>query len=134
MNIRICAELVSWVPGEGPCLATFFVKRYWQLLVLRIMTGISVGGTFPLVFSLVGDLFYVTQRANVAAGVQVNLYILSPLQGCKTPTKYNKRMSASRFRFQVFALYSCLNLLSVRKLQASVALGQGDCCCAAFKP
>ncbi|CAL8462663.1 g2196 [Coccomyxa elongata] len=57
--------------GEGPCLATFFVKRYWQLLVLRIMTGISVGGTFPLVFSLVGDLFYVTQRANVAAGVQV---------------------------------------------------------------
>lgn len=35
------------------------------------MTGISVGGTFPLVFSLVGDLFYVTQRANVAAGVQV---------------------------------------------------------------
>jgi MFS family permease len=57
--------------GEGPCLATFFVKRYWQLLVLRIMTGISVGGTFPLVFSLVGDLFYVTQRANVAAGVQL---------------------------------------------------------------
>lgn len=57
--------------GEGPCLATFFVKRYWQLLLLRIMTGISVGGTFPLVFSLVGDLFYVTQRANVAAGVQV---------------------------------------------------------------
>lgn len=39
--------------GEGPCLATFFVKRYWQLLMLRIMTGISVGGTFPLVFSLV---------------------------------------------------------------------------------
>ena len=39
--------------GEGPCLATFFVKRYWQLLVLRILTGISVGGTFPLVFSLV---------------------------------------------------------------------------------
>lgn len=47
------------------------MKRYWQLLLLRIMTGISVGGTFPLVFSLVGDLFYVTQRANVAAGVQV---------------------------------------------------------------
>lgn len=39
--------------GEGPCLATYFVRRYWQLLVLRILTGISVGGTFPLVFSLV---------------------------------------------------------------------------------
>lgn len=35
------------------------------------MTGISVGGTFPLVFSLIGDLFSVKQRANVAAGVQV---------------------------------------------------------------
>ena len=21
--------------GEGPCLATFFVRRYWQLLLLR---------------------------------------------------------------------------------------------------
>lgn len=62
---------LACIAGEGPCLATFFVKRYWQLLVLRIMTGISVGGTFPLVFSLVGDLFYVTQRANVAAGVQL---------------------------------------------------------------
>ena len=57
--------------GEGPCLATYFVRRYWQLLLLRVMTGISVGGTFPLVFSLIGDLFSVKQRANVAAGVQV---------------------------------------------------------------
>lgn len=52
-------------------MATYFVRRYWQLLLLRVMTGISVGGTFPLVFSLIGDLFSVKQRANVAAGVQV---------------------------------------------------------------
>ncbi|CAK0784876.1 hypothetical protein CVIRNUC_008081 [Coccomyxa viridis] len=57
--------------GEGPCLATYFVRRYWQLVLLRVLTGISVGGAFPLVFSLIGDLFSVKQRANVAAGVQV---------------------------------------------------------------
>ena len=57
--------------GEGPCLATYWVRRYWQLLVVRILTGISVGGTFPLVFSLVGDLFFPHQRAGVAAGIQL---------------------------------------------------------------
>lgn len=57
--------------GEGPCLATFFVSHYWQLLVLRVLTGISVGGTLPLVYSLVGDLFDVHKRATVAAGIQV---------------------------------------------------------------
>ena len=47
------------------------MRRYWQLVLLRVLTGISVGGAFPLVFSLIGDLFSVKQRANVAAGVQV---------------------------------------------------------------
>ena len=59
------------VAGEGPCLATYFVRHYWQLLLLRILTGISVGGTLPLVYSLVGDLFDVGMRAAVAAGIQV---------------------------------------------------------------
>ena len=57
--------------GEGPCLATYWVRRYWQLLLVRILTGISVGGCFPLVFSLVGDLFFTNQRAGVAAGIQL---------------------------------------------------------------
>ena len=39
--------------------------------MVRILTGISVGGTFPLVFSLVGDLFFPHQRAGVAAGIQL---------------------------------------------------------------
>lgn len=59
------------VAGEGPCLATYFVTEYWQLLMLRVMTGISMGGTIPLVYSLVGDLFHLHQRAAVAAGIQV---------------------------------------------------------------
>ena len=65
------AQAWQYCAGEGPCLATFWVRRYWQLLVLRTLTGISVGGALPLVLSLVGDLFFVTQRAQVAALVQV---------------------------------------------------------------
>ncbi|KAK9838287.1 hypothetical protein WJX81_002411 [Elliptochloris bilobata] len=57
--------------GEGPCLATFFVTRYWQLLLLRMLTSISIGGALPLVCSLAGDLFFVRQRPGVLACVQV---------------------------------------------------------------
>ncbi len=50
---------------------TYWVTKYWQLLLLRLLTGISLGGIFPLVFSLLGDLFSVHQRAFVAALVQI---------------------------------------------------------------
>ena len=69
--VASCPGTISHAAGEGPCLATYWVRRYWQLLVVRILTGISVGGTFPLVFSLVGDLFFPHQRAGVAAGIQL---------------------------------------------------------------
>ena len=70
-----CLEILfssSLPAGEGPCLATYFVRHYWQLLVLRVLTGISVGGTLPLIYSLVGDLFDVKKRAPVAAAIQVS--------------------------------------------------------------
>ncbi|GAB4817048.1 hypothetical protein N2152v2_004094 [Parachlorella kessleri] len=66
-NLLFAAVLL----GEGPCIMTYFVTRYWQLLVLRLLTGISLGGTFPLVFSLLGDLFEPSKRAAVAAVVQL---------------------------------------------------------------
>jgi len=47
------------------------VSRYWQLLLLRMLTSISIGGALPLVCSLVGDLFFVQQRTGVMACVQV---------------------------------------------------------------
>eukprot|EP00887_Chlorella_sp_A99_P001012 scaffold5.g1012.t1 len=57
--------------GEGPCILTYFVTKYWQLLVLRLLTGISLGGALPLVFSLLGDLFDPSKRAAVSAMVQL---------------------------------------------------------------
>ncbi len=57
--------------GEGPCLLTYFVTTYWQLFVLRALTGISIGGCLPLVFNLLGDLFDAQHRANVLSGVLI---------------------------------------------------------------
>lgn len=67
------AKLLFWVVllGEGPCLLTYFVTSYWQLFVLRALTGISIGGCLPLVFNLLGDLFDAQHRANVLSGVLI---------------------------------------------------------------
>lgn len=62
---------LPWFAGEGPCLATYWVQRYWQLLLVRLLTGISFGGTLPILFSLIGDLFWEEHRAYVAAGIQI---------------------------------------------------------------
>ncbi len=47
------------------------VKEFWQFFILRALTGIAVGGCFPLVFSLLGDLFPPRKRAAVSAVVQI---------------------------------------------------------------
>lgn len=58
--------------GEAPCIATYWVRHFWQLLLLRLMTGISLGGILPLTLSLLGDLYPADQRSYVAALVQVS--------------------------------------------------------------
>ena len=57
--------------GEGPCLLTYLVTSYWQLFLLRALTGISIGGCLPLLFNLLGDLFDAQHRANVLSGVLI---------------------------------------------------------------
>lgn len=47
------------------------VTALWQFFLVRMLTGIAVGGCFPLVFSLLGDLFPVSQRSAMAALVQI---------------------------------------------------------------
>ena len=58
--------------GEGPCLLTIFVRSYWQLFTLRLLTGIALGGALPVVFSLLGDLYDPTRRAGVSSLVQLS--------------------------------------------------------------
>ncbi|GIL90022.1 hypothetical protein Vretimale_18101 [Volvox reticuliferus] len=65
--------LLFWVVvvGETPCLLTYWVKSFWQFFLLRALTGVAVGGCFPLVFSLLGDLVPTGRRAGVSAVVQI---------------------------------------------------------------
>lgn len=58
--------------GEAPCIATIAVTAYWHLFLLRVLTGISLGGSLPLAFSMVGDLYGSKQRAAVLALVQIS--------------------------------------------------------------
>ena len=53
--------------GEAACLGTYFVTTYQQLVVTRTLTGISIGGALPVIFSVLGDLYPTTQRNAVAA-------------------------------------------------------------------
>jgi len=64
---------LNWNPaaGEGPCLLTIFVTRYWELFFLRLLTGISIGGSLPLIFSLLSDMYEHKHRASVSGIVQV---------------------------------------------------------------
>jgi len=58
--------------GEIPCFLTgieYFTQTYNQLLVLRIMTGLGVGGIFPITFSLIGDIFHPRHRPMATAMV-----------------------------------------------------------------
>ena len=55
--------------GEAPCFATYWVRTYTQLLILRALTGISVGGVLPLLYSVLGDLFAEEHRSLVSAAL-----------------------------------------------------------------
>jgi predicted MFS family arabinose efflux permease len=59
--------IICVVLGVIPCMATAFAPDYAWFFALRILTGIGVGATFPLVFSLVGDLFDQKRRAMATA-------------------------------------------------------------------
>ncbi|MFZ5353879.1 MAG: MFS transporter [Bacillota bacterium] len=56
--------------GEIPCFLTgfrYFTGTYEQLMLLRILTGIGIGGIFPITFSLIGDYFEAKHRGIVTA-------------------------------------------------------------------
>jgi len=57
--------------GEAACFGTYFVTTYQQLVVTRTLTGISIGGSLPVIFSVLGDLYPTTQRNAVAAIVTI---------------------------------------------------------------
>lgn len=55
--------------GELGCLGSAFVTSYPQLYVCRVLTGISVGGALPVIYSVLGDLYPANKRSAISAVV-----------------------------------------------------------------
>ncbi len=55
--------------GELGCLGAAFVNSYPQLYVCRVLTGISVGGAIPVIYSVLGDLYPADKRSAISAVV-----------------------------------------------------------------
>lgn len=55
--------------GQGACLLSGFARTYEELYWARALTGIGMGGSFPLVYSLLGDYAPPERRAKVAAQI-----------------------------------------------------------------
>ncbi|KAG1658249.1 hypothetical protein FOA52_008509 [Chlamydomonas sp. UWO 241] len=68
---RVHLLFVVALIGSIPQLFMTMVTEYWQFFLIRILTGVSVGGVFPLIYSLLGDLFPIQQRASVSAFITI---------------------------------------------------------------
>lgn len=55
--------------GEGACFLTYFTASYQSLYICRAITGFSIGGALPLIYSVLGDLFPAEDRHRVSAVV-----------------------------------------------------------------
>ena len=63
-------RILVWTLVLGSlCLLTLFVTEYWQLFILRTLTGVAVGGA--LVYSITGDLFPPSSRSYASATVGI---------------------------------------------------------------
>jgi predicted MFS family arabinose efflux permease len=64
---RVLAAVVFL--GEIPCFLTGFAETYEQFFWLRALTGLGIGGVFPLIYSLIGDYFQPRMRAAATAAM-----------------------------------------------------------------
>eukprot|EP00949_MAST-11_sp_MAST-11-sp1_P004491 g4491.t1 len=55
------------IMGQAGNLLTAFVSSWWQLFLLRSITGIAIGGASPLIFSLLGDMYGADRRSEASA-------------------------------------------------------------------
>ena len=71
--IGYCTDLISRkylfvlvvIVGEIPCLLSGFADTYTEFFIMRVLTGIGIGGIIPLTYSLLGDLYSANERIKV---------------------------------------------------------------------
>ena len=85
--------------GQAACLASGLVRSYEQLHWARALTGLGIGGSFPLMYSLIGDYFPKERRGSASAalglstglgiaGGQLMAGMLGPTAGWRMPFLY----------------------------------------------
>ena len=57
--------------GESACMATYWVTTYHQLYWCRALTGCSVGGALPLIYSVLGDYYSSNERGWVSGAISM---------------------------------------------------------------
>jgi predicted MFS family arabinose efflux permease len=67
--------LLSILIGEIPCALTAFAQDYPTFFTLRILSGIGLGASFPLVFAIIGDLFEEKDRPSASGVISVAIAI-----------------------------------------------------------
>ncbi|KAL7446942.1 hypothetical protein ACHAXM_010685 [Skeletonema potamos] len=79
--------------GELGCLGAAFANSYPQLYVCRVLTGISIGGAIPVIYSVLGDLYPAHNRSAVSAvvttgtgiGAGIGQVIAGSMQSWRSP-------------------------------------------------
>ncbi len=51
--------------GEIPCLLSGFANNYIEFFIMRVLTGIGIGGIIPITYSILGDLYSATERIKI---------------------------------------------------------------------
>jgi len=64
--------LATVLIGEGSCCLTYFARTYGQLFWLRALTGCSVGGAVPLIYSVLSDLYGPVDRGWVSGTISMS--------------------------------------------------------------
>lgn len=71
--------IFSILVGEIPCLLTAFSRSFGELFLWRTLTGIGVGASFPIVYSMLGDMFDQVKRAKAVAWIASSMSVGSVL-------------------------------------------------------
>lgn len=59
--------IASILVGEIPCLLTAISGSFNELFLWRVLTGIGIGASFPISYSLVGDMFGHKERGKIVS-------------------------------------------------------------------
>lgn len=64
---------VAIMISEVACFSTYFVQSFEMLLLMRTLTGIGIGASLPVIYSILSD-FFEAQGRNISSGKTKHIY------------------------------------------------------------